>query len=187
MRGLPDALKIPDGPEKLSIPLTSLPVSSLIKFQLPPQRKSTVFADPTEYISESTSLSIDSLLHRQAGFEPNLRAASHRYHFQCHGHSGASLRIVKALGRAILADPEAKSILLAIAIHSGWPQSGRQWSAYATQELWRTAVDQVQETLEKSTTSEAIAGRANAALKALEFWKHANDKNEDLDVPGMGI
>ncbi|KAJ6590197.1 hypothetical protein B0H10DRAFT_1831077 [Mycena sp. CBHHK59/15] len=34
--------------------------------------------------------------------------------------------------------------------------------------LWRTAVDQVQETLEKSTTSEAIPGRANAALKALE-------------------
>ncbi|KAJ7846023.1 hypothetical protein B0H13DRAFT_2363298 [Mycena leptocephala] len=34
--------------------------------------------------------------------------------------------------------------------------------------LWRTAVDQVQETLEKSTASEAIAGRANPALKALE-------------------
>ncbi|KAJ7463571.1 hypothetical protein FB451DRAFT_1180060 [Mycena latifolia] len=34
MSGLPDKIKIPDGPEKLS-------VSSLVNFQLPPQRKST--------------------------------------------------------------------------------------------------------------------------------------------------
>ncbi|KAJ7824369.1 hypothetical protein B0H14DRAFT_3469381 [Mycena olivaceomarginata] len=52
MSGLPDVLKIPDGSEKLSLPPNNLPVSSLIKFQLPPQRKSTVFADPTDYLSE---------------------------------------------------------------------------------------------------------------------------------------
>ncbi|KAJ7897754.1 hypothetical protein B0H13DRAFT_1623428, partial [Mycena leptocephala] len=34
--------------------------------------------------------------------------------------------------------------------------------------LWRTAVDQVHETLQKSTTTEAAAGRAKAALQALD-------------------
>ncbi|KAJ6605301.1 hypothetical protein DFH09DRAFT_1067579 [Mycena vulgaris] len=52
MSGLPVALKIPDGPEKLSLPPNNLPVSSLIKFQLPPQRKSTVYSDPTDYLAE---------------------------------------------------------------------------------------------------------------------------------------
>jgi hypothetical protein len=51
MSGLPNVLKIPD-PEKPSLPPNNLPVSSLIKFQLPPQHKSTVFADPTDYLSE---------------------------------------------------------------------------------------------------------------------------------------
>ena len=53
MSGLPDVLKIPDGPDKLSLLLNNLPVSSLIKFQLPPQRKSTVFADPTEHAARA--------------------------------------------------------------------------------------------------------------------------------------
>ncbi|KAJ6478439.1 hypothetical protein DFH09DRAFT_1108349 [Mycena vulgaris] len=52
MSGLPVALRIPDGPEKLSLPPNNLPVSSLIKFQLPPQRKSTVYSDPTDYLAE---------------------------------------------------------------------------------------------------------------------------------------
>ncbi|KAJ7466519.1 hypothetical protein FB451DRAFT_1178668 [Mycena latifolia] len=42
MNGLPDMIKIPDGPEKLSLsPPPSLLVSSLVNFQLLPQRKST--------------------------------------------------------------------------------------------------------------------------------------------------
>ncbi|KAJ7037007.1 hypothetical protein C8F04DRAFT_1257559 [Mycena alexandri] len=52
MSGLPDALRIPDGPEKLSLPPNSLSVSGLIEFQLPPQRKSTVYVDPSDYLSE---------------------------------------------------------------------------------------------------------------------------------------
>jgi hypothetical protein len=47
MSGLPDVLKISDGAERLSLPPNNLPVSSLIEFQLPPQRKSTVFAFQT--------------------------------------------------------------------------------------------------------------------------------------------
>ncbi|KAJ7939000.1 hypothetical protein B0H13DRAFT_1851170 [Mycena leptocephala] len=35
MSGLPNSLKIPDGPERLSLPPNNLPVSSLIKFPLP--------------------------------------------------------------------------------------------------------------------------------------------------------
>ncbi|KAJ6543444.1 hypothetical protein DFH09DRAFT_1088878 [Mycena vulgaris] len=42
----------PRWPEKLSLPPNNLPVSSLIKFQLPPQRKSTVYSDPTDYLLE---------------------------------------------------------------------------------------------------------------------------------------
>jgi hypothetical protein len=44
--GLPGILKIPDGSEKLSLPSANLPVSDLIKFPLPPQRKSTVLSLP---------------------------------------------------------------------------------------------------------------------------------------------
>ncbi|KAJ6488353.1 hypothetical protein DFH09DRAFT_1105703 [Mycena vulgaris] len=52
MSGLPVALRIPDGPEKLSLPPNNLPVSSLIEFQLPPQRKSTVYSNPINYLAE---------------------------------------------------------------------------------------------------------------------------------------
>ncbi|KAJ6560413.1 hypothetical protein B0H19DRAFT_1234659 [Mycena capillaripes] len=52
MSGLPNILRIADGPEKLPLPPASLPVAQLIKFQLPPQRKSTVYADPTDYLSD---------------------------------------------------------------------------------------------------------------------------------------
>jgi hypothetical protein len=46
MGGLPDILKIPDGPEKFSLPSANLPVSDLIKFPLPLQHKSTVLSLP---------------------------------------------------------------------------------------------------------------------------------------------
>jgi hypothetical protein len=94
MSGLPDVLKIPDGPEKLSLPPNNLPVSSLIKFQLPPQHKSTVFADPTDYLSELPP-TITTFNVREIPIPPSV--------------------VVKALGRAILLDPEFKSIVL---VHS---------------------------------------------------------------------
>ncbi|KAJ6573705.1 hypothetical protein B0H10DRAFT_2236933 [Mycena sp. CBHHK59/15] len=94
MGGLPDILKIPDGPEKLSIPPASLSVSSLIKFQLPAQRKSTVFTDPAEYVSELHPTVVTFNV-AEIPVPPSI--------------------IVKALGREILADPEAKSIVL---VHS---------------------------------------------------------------------
>jgi hypothetical protein len=50
MGGLPDILKIPDRAEKLSLPSANLPVSNLIKFPLPLQSKSTIFANPTDYL-----------------------------------------------------------------------------------------------------------------------------------------
>ncbi|KAJ7818909.1 hypothetical protein B0H14DRAFT_3147664 [Mycena olivaceomarginata] len=83
MNSLPDILKIPDGPEKLSLPSANLPVSDLIKFPLPPQRKSTVFTDPTDYLCDPPSK-----------------------HY-CFRRAGDS-----ALGRAILQDPEIASIVL---------------------------------------------------------------------------
>jgi hypothetical protein len=49
MSDLPEALRIPDGPECLSLPPNNLPVASIIKFQLPPQHKSTVYMDPSDY------------------------------------------------------------------------------------------------------------------------------------------
>ncbi|KAJ6600520.1 hypothetical protein DFH09DRAFT_1302981 [Mycena vulgaris] len=52
MSGLPVTLRIPDGPEKLSLPPNNLPVFSLIEIQLLPQRKSTVYSDPTDYLAE---------------------------------------------------------------------------------------------------------------------------------------
>jgi hypothetical protein len=50
MSGLPDVLKIPDGPEKLSIPAGDLRVSALIKLKLPPQRTSSIYTHPTDYL-----------------------------------------------------------------------------------------------------------------------------------------
>ncbi|KAJ7668831.1 hypothetical protein B0H17DRAFT_1248122 [Mycena rosella] len=158
MSGLPDVFKIPDRPEKLSIPLTSLSVSRLIKVQLPPQRKSTVFTDPTKYVSELHPTVVTFNV-AEIPVPPSI--------------------IFKALGQEILADLEAEFIML---VHSlAHREKGNRypfwlatiWSSMEhvcdARALWRTTVDQVQETLEKSTTSEAMAGRANAALKALEM------------------
>ncbi|KAJ6546217.1 hypothetical protein DFH09DRAFT_1087855 [Mycena vulgaris] len=52
MSGLPVALRIPDGPEKLSLPPNNFPVFSLIEFQLPLQQKSTVYSNLTDYLAE---------------------------------------------------------------------------------------------------------------------------------------
>ncbi|KAJ6555044.1 hypothetical protein DFH09DRAFT_1280668 [Mycena vulgaris] len=91
MSGLPVAFRIPDGPKKLSFPPNNLPVSSLIEFQLPPQRKSTVYSDPTDYLAELpptlTTFNVTEIV-----VPPSV--------------------VVKALGRAILLDPEMKSIVL---------------------------------------------------------------------------
>ncbi|KAJ7150102.1 hypothetical protein C8R43DRAFT_887447, partial [Mycena crocata] len=86
--------------------------------------------------------------------------------------------VVKALGRAILLDPEIKSIVLVHSpAHRG--ENGRYplwlatiWSSMErvreARTQWRTAVASVQHTLEKSTTSKVAAQRIKAALKALE-------------------
>ncbi|KAK6968926.1 hypothetical protein R3P38DRAFT_3508514, partial [Favolaschia claudopus] len=85
---------IPDGPEKLFLPPKNLPVSSLIKFDLPPQRKSTVFPDASDYLSEDLP-TIGTFNVAEIVIPPSI--------------------VVKDLGRAILQDPEMKSIVL---IHS---------------------------------------------------------------------
>jgi hypothetical protein len=41
MANLPKVLKIPDGPEKLSLPSPDLPISQLVELRLPSQCKST--------------------------------------------------------------------------------------------------------------------------------------------------
>jgi hypothetical protein len=157
MAGLPDALKIPHGPEKLSLPPNNLPVSSLIKLKLPPQHKSTVFVDPTDYLSD-LSPTISSF---QVMEIPVLPSA-----------------VIKALGRAILLDPEVKSIVLVHSpVHRGKDERYPPWLATIwslmerireAKTLWHTVPDPVQETLEKSTTSKAAAKRMKAALDALE-------------------
>ncbi|KAJ7683823.1 hypothetical protein B0H14DRAFT_3058473 [Mycena olivaceomarginata] len=143
MGGLPDVLRVPDGPEKLSLPPTNLPVSNLIKFQLPPQHKSTVFADPTDYLLDlgPTITTFDVL---EIPVPPSV--------------------VFKALGRAILLDPEIKSIAL---VHSPLhrDKGGRVREART---LWRTTVKRVDTMLEKLTLLADAAGRAKTALEALE-------------------
>ncbi|KAJ7848723.1 hypothetical protein B0H14DRAFT_3452934 [Mycena olivaceomarginata] len=97
MSGLPDILRIPEGLEKLSLAGTSIPVSDFIKFPLPPQRKSTVFADPTEYLSD---------------LRPTITT------FNVLEIPVPPLVVVKALGRAILLDPEITSIRLTFFVAS---------------------------------------------------------------------
>ncbi|KAJ6484281.1 hypothetical protein DFH09DRAFT_1106599 [Mycena vulgaris] len=94
MSGLPDVLKIPDGPEKLSIPAGDLPVSALIKLKLPPQRASSIYTHPTDYLSELAP-TITTFNAAEIVVPPS--------------------HVVKALGRAILLDPELQSIEL---VHS---------------------------------------------------------------------
>jgi hypothetical protein len=94
MAGLSDKLKIPDGPEKLSLPSPDLPVSKLLNFELPPQRKSSTFADPSDYLS---------------GVSPTVVT------FDVLEIPVPSAAVVKALGRAILSDPDMKLIVL---VHS---------------------------------------------------------------------
>ncbi|KAJ7805971.1 hypothetical protein B0H14DRAFT_3882544 [Mycena olivaceomarginata] len=82
---------IPDGPEKLSLAGTTILVSDLIKFPLPPQHESTVFADPTEYLSDlHPTITTFNVL--EIPVPPSV--------------------VVKALGCAILLDPEITSIRL---------------------------------------------------------------------------
>jgi hypothetical protein len=94
MSSLPHSLKIPDGPEKLSLTPNNLPVSSIIEYLLLLQRKSSVFVDPSNYLCDlSPTITIFNLT--EILVPPSV--------------------VVKALGRAILLDPEVKSIML---VHS---------------------------------------------------------------------
>ncbi|KAJ7873235.1 hypothetical protein B0H14DRAFT_3438326 [Mycena olivaceomarginata] len=93
MSGLPEALRIPDGPERLSLPPNNLPVASLIKFQLPPQHKSTVYMDPSDYFSDPPTITTFNV--EEIPTPPSI--------------------VVKALGRSYLCDPKIKSIVL---VHS---------------------------------------------------------------------
>jgi len=141
MSGLPDALKIPDGPEQLSLPPNNLPVSSLINFQLPPQHKSTIYADPTDYLADLPPTIITFNV-TEIPTPPSI--------------------VIKALGRAILCDPEIKSIVL---VHS--PAHRAKGDRYP---LWfaTIAVDQANERLKHSATSNTAAECTRAALKALD-------------------
>ncbi|KAK6995646.1 hypothetical protein R3P38DRAFT_2796698 [Favolaschia claudopus] len=76
----PGVFTIPDGPEKLFLPSKNLSVSSLIKFTLPPQRKSTIFLDPSDYLSEDFP-TVDTFHVAEIAIPPS--------------------NVVKALGRAI--------------------------------------------------------------------------------------
>ncbi|KAJ7618329.1 hypothetical protein DFH06DRAFT_949667, partial [Mycena polygramma] len=55
--------------------------------------------------------------------------------------------------------------------------------------LWRTAVSKIKQTLEKSTTTEAAAGRIKAALKALEnlAWEGDVKGFKDGTVDGLAL
>jgi hypothetical protein len=157
MSGLPDILRIPEGPEKCSLPARDLALSDLIKFQLPPQRKSTIFANASDYLSDLsptiTTFNVLDIL-----MLPSV--------------------VVKGLGRAILDDPEAKSIMLVHSPkHRGEDERYPLWFAtiWSTLERvreersrWCAAAEQVYKTIEKSTTSADAARRAKAALQAFE-------------------
>ncbi|KAJ7330894.1 hypothetical protein DFH08DRAFT_814985 [Mycena albidolilacea] len=52
MEALPESLRIPEATANACLPPEDLPVLKLIKFNLPPLHKSTVFLNPTNYLSE---------------------------------------------------------------------------------------------------------------------------------------
>ncbi|KAK7014604.1 hypothetical protein R3P38DRAFT_3205506 [Favolaschia claudopus] len=141
MSGLPASLRIPDGPEKLSLPHKNLPVSELIAFTLPPQRKSTVYPDPADYLSELPP-TVETFKITEMVVPPSI--------------------VVKNLGRAILMDSDRYPLWLATV----WSILERVREAKA---LWCAAVDPLHERLEKSTTSEAAAENIKASLAALKM------------------
>ncbi|KAJ6572436.1 hypothetical protein DFH09DRAFT_1079640 [Mycena vulgaris] len=135
MSGLPDVLKIPDGPEKLSIPAGDLPVSALIKLKLPPQRASSIYTHPTDYLSE---------------LAPTITT-----------FNAAEI----ALGRAILLDPELQSIELVHSLSQGSKDRYPLWLATIwslmervreARALWRPAVQQVTESSHSIHTQSAV-------------------------------
>ncbi|KAJ7749104.1 hypothetical protein B0H16DRAFT_1691918 [Mycena metata] len=89
--------------------------------------------------------------------------------------------IVKALGRAILLDPDTKSILLVHSpTHGGQnthnrylPWLATMWSIMEhvreARVLWRNAVAKVKEILANQTTSDAAVDHAKAAIEALDI------------------
>ncbi|KAJ7843603.1 hypothetical protein B0H14DRAFT_3688863 [Mycena olivaceomarginata] len=130
----------------LSLPSPRPSVSKLLKFELPPQRKSSTFADPSDYLSEVSPTVVTFNV-----LEIPVPPAA----------------VVKALGRAILSDPDMKSIVL---VHSPahraksdhyplWLATiwSKMESARKARTLWRSAVDR-----------RGCADRARAALQALE-------------------
>ncbi|KAK6975031.1 hypothetical protein R3P38DRAFT_2811170 [Favolaschia claudopus] len=139
MSGLPASLRIPDGPEKLSLPHKNLPVSELIAFTLPPQRKSTVYPDPADYLSELPP-TVETFKITEMGNEV------HRY--------GAFTRA------------RGKGDRYPLWLATVWSILERVREAKA---LWCAAVDPLHERLEKSTTSEAAAENIKASLAALKM------------------
>ncbi|KAJ7236695.1 hypothetical protein C8J57DRAFT_1529990 [Mycena rebaudengoi] len=110
-----------------------------------PQRKSTVFADPTEYLSDlPPTITTFSVMEIMA--LPSV--------------------VVKALGRAIILDLEAQSIVL---VHSPVHRAKTVCFPLWLATIW-SSLEKIHEyeTLEKQSTSDAAAGRIKAALAALE-------------------
>ncbi|KAK7025886.1 hypothetical protein R3P38DRAFT_3531849 [Favolaschia claudopus] len=152
------SLRIPDGPEKLSLPHKNLPVSELITFTSPPQRKSTVYPDPADYLSELPPI-VETLKIAEMVVPPSI--------------------VVKNLGRAILMDSEMKSIVMVHSpAHRGKGDRHPLWLATVwsilervreAKALWRAAVDPLHERLGKSTSSEAAAENIKASLVALKM------------------
>ncbi|KAJ7850518.1 hypothetical protein B0H14DRAFT_3664810 [Mycena olivaceomarginata] len=107
---LPEALHIPEEQEQLILPSVDLPVSSLMALELPPQRKSTVFVDHSDYLSD---------------LPPTLTT------FNVRDIPVPPAVVVKALSGAIISEPETKSKTARAFASTPWQQKGHRKVAVA--------------------------------------------------------
>ncbi|KAJ7812503.1 hypothetical protein B0H14DRAFT_2605728 [Mycena olivaceomarginata] len=93
MAALPEGMRIPDSHLAKLLPSSKLSIADLLDFHVPHQRASTVYTDPEDYLSEKSPSVVDF------DFEPGKIPAP-------------PAAVVKALVRAILQNPQVKSIKL---------------------------------------------------------------------------
>ncbi|KAJ7864086.1 hypothetical protein B0H14DRAFT_3605343 [Mycena olivaceomarginata] len=139
-------------------PLTTYLWPASSSFSCPPQHKSTVYMDPSDYFSDLPP-TITTFNVEEIPTPPSI--------------------VVKALGRSYLCDLKIKSIVL---VHSPAHRAKADrypvwlatiWSSMESvreaRTLWRTAVDQVNGRLKNSAIDDAAAERARAAIQALDL------------------
>ncbi|KAJ7064069.1 hypothetical protein C8F01DRAFT_1275234 [Mycena amicta] len=153
MAALPATLQVPEAYHDL-LPASTLPITRLVDFRLPPQNVSTVYTDAEDYLSEEAPSVLE---------------------FDAKAIPAPASQVIKALGRLLLEDPHIMSIrLLHAPTYRGKEKLYPVWlvtlwaQAETVREVkgaWRRALEKLRETEHKSRNDTMVVDLVQRSIK----------------------